>query len=326
MVTICIETDGATLILDAVSYEQHSKGTSSLIFYKQAPLPEDLVKDSYCDEMDPYEGLTRPMPVRRIGTQVPNFHIHHDLPANVVLKLGECIGHGRSGIVFKVEPVGLASDTPNANLPPLVAKIGRQHYNKWLLREAYFYEEMKSLQGVAVPWCYGLYRARIPVASGQGFIPWLIGWGLRVFPHHDPGLDEYLNSYQESDGKDEDDRKELENNEEKLDARGGFRDQYADLVQQFEDKVQSGQRSTVVTVLILEEVGGEYLPIGGDDPRLVDNRIPKEITYAYLELSIAETLLLTAAFSQLLEKKYTMRTTKSMSLEYCMGISNARIF
>lgn len=85
------------------------------------------------------------MPVRRLRTQTPTPEIHHDLPANLVLKLGECVGDGRSGIVFKVEPVGLPSDALNANLPPLVAKFGRQHYSKWLLREAYFYKEMQSI-------------------------------------------------------------------------------------------------------------------------------------------------------------------------------------
>lgn len=252
---------------------------SSLTLFKQTPLPEDLIQE-FCHDPDPTNPHLRPLPPRRLRTHVPDPDIHHDLPTNLVLKLGECIGHGRSGIVFKVKPAGLPSDAPNATLPPLVAKFGRQHYSKWLLREAFFYEEMQSLQGVVVPWCYGFYSARIPVVPGQGFIPWLKGWRLRYFAHRrdEVGPEECLKSYQEEDGKDDEDEENLEDNEEKLIEFGKFRDQYVDLVQQFEDNIESGKRSTVVTVLILEQVGKTFLPIGGENWQL-GKPIPKKMRY-----------------------------------------------
>lgn len=196
------------------------------------------------------------MPVRRLRTEVPNPDIHHDLPPNLNIKLGDCIGHGRSGITFKVEPVGLSSSTSSTVLPPLVAKIGRQHFNKWLLREAWFYEEMQSVQGVVIPWCYGLYSARIP--PGHAFLPWLEGWRLREFSGQDVDPDVLLQSYKKGGGKDKADEREIQGELKMLDYFGNFDEHHADFVQKFEDK----NGTVVCTLLILEALGGPYLPVG----------------------------------------------------------------
>lgn len=185
-------------LLDAISGDGTTTTPLPLVFEKRSPLPPDLVKPVWVDE-EP----TRPMHVRRLRTEVPNPDPVdtglHDLPPNLTINLGECIGHGRSGLIFKVqvEPVapiapvepsspsgssGISTPSTTA-LPALVAKIGRQHFNKWLLREAWFYEEMQSLQGLVIPRCYGLYSALIPHPSNHAssFLPWpwLEGWRPR---------------------------------------------------------------------------------------------------------------------------------------------------
>lgn len=277
-----------------------------LVFEKQSPLPPDLVKPVWVDE-EP----TRPMPVRRLRTKVPNpvdtgTHHAHDLPSNLTIKLGECIGHGRSGLVFKVQvepvapvaPVETSSpsgssriSTPSTTaLPALVAKIGRQHFNKWLLREAWFYEEMQSLQGLVIPRCYGLYSALIPRPSGHdhdhasgSFVPWpwLEGWRLREFSGQDVSPEVLLHTYEKRGGKDKVDEREIEGEADTLDYFGDFDEQHADLVRKFEDtntkSTSTDTVGTVCTLLLLEALGGAYLPMG--------RRVPDEMRYVHCPLS-----------------------------------------
>jgi len=60
-------------------------------------------------------------------------------------------------------------------LPPLVVKIARRDRCTYIAREAWFYDEMESLQGVCIPRCYGWFDAVIPdgdqvdVWGGQTF-------------------------------------------------------------------------------------------------------------------------------------------------------------
>lgn len=277
-----------------------------LVFEKHSPLPYDLVKPVWVDE-EP----TRPMPVRRLrrGTKVPNpvdtgTHHAHDLPPNLTIKLGECIGHGRSGLIFKVqvEPVsqgpsasspsgssgssGISTPSTMVRPPPLVAKIGRQHFNKWLLREAWFYEEMQSLQGVVIPRCYGLYSARIPRPSGHdhdhasgSFVPWpwLEGWRLREFNGQAVSPELLLHTYEKCGGKDKADEREVEGEADMLDYFGDFDEKYAVFVRKFEDTDTRGTSTStggmVCTLMLLEELGGPYLPMG--------RRVPDEMRYVH---------------------------------------------
>ncbi|KAK7691994.1 hypothetical protein QCA50_005399 [Cerrena zonata] len=45
-------------------------------------------------------------------------------------------------------------------LPPLVAKIAKPRKANDLIREAAMYEEMESLQGWGIPWCFGFFQFR----------------------------------------------------------------------------------------------------------------------------------------------------------------------
>lgn len=84
---------------------------------------------------------------------------------------------------------------------------------------------MRSIQGVAVPWCYGLYYVRVPVNSKHAFLPWLKGWNVRTYNRPDVEGTEFLENYREHDGKDKNDTKTMELEEALLKESGKFRDQ-----------------------------------------------------------------------------------------------------
>lgn len=77
----------------------------------------------------------------------------HDIPSDLVVKRGELYRARKNRDCLQ----GTASlDTPKASLPTPVRNTGRC---KWLFKEAFFYEETQSLQGIAVPRCYEFYHA-----------------------------------------------------------------------------------------------------------------------------------------------------------------------
>ncbi|KAJ4496841.1 hypothetical protein C8R41DRAFT_980080 [Lentinula lateritia] len=83
-------------------------------------------------------------------------------PGDLTLEtnLSTFLGSGRTGIVYSLENAVLSDSTHF--LPELVFKFARLHRCADLYREAWFYEEMECLQGVAIPRCYGLFEAEIP--------------------------------------------------------------------------------------------------------------------------------------------------------------------
>ncbi|GJJ15366.1 hypothetical protein Clacol_009642 [Clathrus columnatus] len=70
--------------------------------------------------------------------------------------LGEVLGSGRVGTVHHATLL-----THHAELPPLVIKISRYKRIEHMEKEAWFYEELEQIQGIAVPRCYGFFQARI---------------------------------------------------------------------------------------------------------------------------------------------------------------------
>jgi hypothetical protein len=69
----------------------------------------------------------------------------------------ERYGCGRIGSVY---PVSIHTSSQYC-LPPLVIKVAARRRSPNLAREAWFYEEMEHIQGVAIPRCYGLFTAEI---------------------------------------------------------------------------------------------------------------------------------------------------------------------
>ncbi|CAL1698792.1 unnamed protein product [Somion occarium] len=95
-------------------------------------------------------------------------------PGNLTLhlKVGPKIGRGRVGRVYEASVVTDNSSAELAGmvLPELVLKISRRQDSKKLAREAYYYQEMECLQGVAIARCYGVYETIVP--ADWDFLPW----------------------------------------------------------------------------------------------------------------------------------------------------------
>ncbi|KII84862.1 hypothetical protein PLICRDRAFT_344255 [Plicaturopsis crispa FD-325 SS-3] len=96
-------------------------------------------------------------PPERLPSQLP---APGDLSAT--FSLTDAIDYGRVGSVRGVSLLDCSSPAglPYA-LPPLVIKIARRSRSQELEREAWFYEEMESLQGVALARCYGLFQVEL---------------------------------------------------------------------------------------------------------------------------------------------------------------------
>ncbi|KAJ3535025.1 hypothetical protein NM688_g7038 [Phlebia brevispora] len=80
------------------------------------------------------------------------------------LSLGQRLGHGRSGGVYDVN-IDFTNSSPELKslaFPPLVAKVSRPKREKELEHEAFYYEEMETIQGIVIPRCYGFFTGKIP--------------------------------------------------------------------------------------------------------------------------------------------------------------------
>ena len=123
-----------------------------------APLNLVPLKDQFGNDFTPKD----PFPSRLLSTlPAPgNLHAH--------LALGEKRGSGRSSIVHNIDI--LPTQALQGTFPPLVLKVGRLKRRAEIGREAWFYDEMESMQGVILPRCYGWFEAEL--AEGQSFGPW----------------------------------------------------------------------------------------------------------------------------------------------------------
>ena len=140
------------------------------------------------------------------------------------------LNKGRTGLIY--ETVATSTDGQgNAILPSLVVKIARCTKNKRIAREAWFYDEMQTLQGVVVPRCYGCFEAKIP--DNCSFIPWT------------------------EDGLSSDTQQITVPDEEFFSTRqlGAFNENAHDLLTRLED-------SRTITLLVLEKLGEPFLPVG----------------------------------------------------------------
>ncbi|KAF8531754.1 hypothetical protein JB92DRAFT_2848651 [Gautieria morchelliformis] len=69
----------------------------------------------------------------------------------------ERLGYGRVGSVYPLR----IDDNNQYTLPSLVIKVAARRRSDDLAREAWFYEEMEDIQGVAIACCYGFFTAEI---------------------------------------------------------------------------------------------------------------------------------------------------------------------
>lgn len=117
---------------------------------------------------DPENYAPNGPPPRRPSQLPPAGH------ATLTLRLGKMIGFGRTGIIYEALDTCLSSpDATHGYIPPLVVKIARRKRCQSLVREAWFYEEMECIQGVAIPRYYGCFKLNLER-------------GTRVHPWNDP--------------------------------------------------------------------------------------------------------------------------------------------
>lgn len=151
------------------------------------------------------------------------------------LSLGERISGGRIGEVYRISIEGVfAKDgelASSVHVPPLVVKIAKRGYACRLAREAWFYDELKPLQGVATARCFGWFEARLP----PNVTP--IPWQLKP--------DENKHGFVFEDEEDEEDPQIVE------DLR----------IKKMLGLQEPEGENSILSLLLLEELGG-YLPMG----------------------------------------------------------------
>ena len=113
----------------------------------KVPIPQDLV--GHFEEME--ESYFRPEGLPpRVSVDLPESRqLHLDL------QIGGLLGKGRAGFVFSVIQEGEA-----AKLPPLAVKVARQSFNKFVAREAWFYDELAFLEGSIIP-RFGIFPVQL---------------------------------------------------------------------------------------------------------------------------------------------------------------------
>lgn len=181
-------------------------------------MPTDFIHDAYPDVYYP----------RKLASFPPSSHL--SLQAN----LGDFIGDGRSGTVFEIKTPAtiIASDGRRIHIPPLVCKFAAHDRNSCVAREAWFYDEMQTIQGMAIPRCFGLFEAEIP--DGFKFIPHTLEMDYEDrTPEERAGELYYL-------------RKGI----------GSFQDTPANW--EIRRRLKEPQR---VVLLLLERLGGQFLPL-----------------------------------------------------------------
>ena len=164
----------------------------------------------------------------------------------IQFSLGQKLGAGGSGLVYEVV-CPPQSGQEKSRIPPLAVKIAYRSKNKRIAREAWFYEELQTLQGVVVPRCYGCFEARLP--DDCTFTPWneippepeRIDFSDPLEPQPEPVPDE-----------------------EFFDTRvlGAFNEGSRELLTRLDDENE-------VTLLLLERLGEPFLPVGVPIPETI---------------------------------------------------------
>ncbi|TFY70823.1 hypothetical protein EVG20_g2169 [Dentipellis fragilis] len=174
---------GQTLPQNAVSSLTFQIGTKAgpvFVQLPRQPVPLDLVnepKHSTRDEQSIASSTYPNGPPIRAPSQLP-------APGNLNLscRLGKRIAIGEASVLYTLE-LDDAMQASMVHIPPLMVKIARPNRTASLAREAWFYEEMECLQGVAVARCYGWFEAEIPRNS----LPHT--WKTKHVPRVDEELD-----------------------------------------------------------------------------------------------------------------------------------------
>ncbi|KAI0314184.1 hypothetical protein OF83DRAFT_469856 [Amylostereum chailletii] len=123
-------------------------------------IPKDLVKA----EVFPYEefdptSVYREVPSRPESVLPPSECLH------ATATIGEKKGAGSNAVVHELNKVRIRNSPHPVRIPPLVVKIAFTNRVEMLAREAWFYDEMESLQGSVIPRCYGWFEMDLRTTS-----------------------------------------------------------------------------------------------------------------------------------------------------------------
>ncbi|KAF8499493.1 hypothetical protein JB92DRAFT_2980986 [Gautieria morchelliformis] len=197
-------------------------------------------------------------------------------PGNLCLQVSlepERLGYGRVGSVYPRR----IDDSNQYALPSLVIKVASRRRSDDLAREAWFYEEMEDIQGVAIARCYGFFTAEIEQNSE------VLGWaesdadydeeevdvrGEDSPSEDDDDLAEPWNPYASTDYSPEDLVIEatsgweiLFKRNEEYEKREKLRQERRDKRDQIIRSTRAELASTSLSVLVLERLG-DVIPIG----------------------------------------------------------------
>ncbi|KAI0314532.1 hypothetical protein OF83DRAFT_1174655 [Amylostereum chailletii] len=105
--------------------------------------------------------------------------------------LGEWSGHGQVAQVYELSNVQIQGSALPVDIPPLVVKVAFKHRVASLAREAWFYDELESLQGPVVPRCYGWFEMDLRTSPKEA--PYtVIGWPKSTMFGTDPCIEREL--------------------------------------------------------------------------------------------------------------------------------------
>lgn len=105
-----------------------------------------------------------PVILKAIWSRTPPERLASRLPPpgcrQLSVQVDAALGFGRCGSVFSVTTSPL--DAPeNSYVPNLVIKVAQPNERHRLASEAAIYEELESLQGIAVPLCFGWFEMEL---------------------------------------------------------------------------------------------------------------------------------------------------------------------
>ncbi|EAU83810.1 protein kinase subdomain-containing protein PKL/ccin3 [Coprinopsis cinerea okayama7 len=101
-----------------------------------------------------------------------------DFDGTLAIRLVERISEGRIGVTYAPQVVSATrrgSDVKSTLPPTLCLKFAKLEFSRSLAREAWFYEQLESLQGISVPLSFGFFASTAkeqPHFPDIEFKPW----------------------------------------------------------------------------------------------------------------------------------------------------------
>lgn len=134
-----------------------TKAAYPSLTFRRLEIPNDFIKDTSNPDF-------------RFPRKIANFPPSAQLALHA--DLDKYVADGRSGIVHEIRTPETVTDAGGRQyrIPPLVCKFAAHDRKSCAAREAWFYDEMQTIQGMAIPRCYGFFEAVVP--DGYEFVPY----------------------------------------------------------------------------------------------------------------------------------------------------------